>query len=135
MGGRLGRRYPTLGPAPGGPAQRQHLDQRYLGWVVTAVWRRGLHALTARYDVMDYNAGNAWYGTTSPYRTATADLTPRFTEMVLGWNRFLAGEARWRTVHAKLNLVRRTGPVLLPAAGASGARAGNSLVAVLQVGF
>jgi hypothetical protein len=134
MGGRLGRRYPTLSQTPGGPSLRQHLDQRYLGQVITAAYHAGSHAFTARWDVMNYNSGHDWYGV-NPYITSRGEEYPRFTERVLGWNWSWAGDLRWRTVHVKLNYIHRTGPVLLPSPDGRNAMAGDNLVVVLQCGF
>lgn len=134
MGGRLGRRYPTLGAPPAQPAARQHLDQAFQGLSLTGVFRWGRQAVTARYDLLDYNAGGRWYGS-DPYLTPQGDFTPRFTETVLGWNLALADTARWRSISLKVNAIHRTGPILLPAPGHVGPEAGDSLVGILQVGF
>jgi len=123
VGGRLGRRFPTLGPGPAKPALRQDLDQRFLGWVATAVWRQGRHAWALRWDRMDYHAGSR--GSIEP--------APVFSELVVGWSRSLGTDAQWRSVCFKLNAIRRTGPLLYQ--NGREPRAGNSLVAVLQVGF
>lgn len=126
LGGRLGRRFPTLGAAPVVPALRQHLDQRFSGWVATAVWRRHKDAWALRWDRMDYNAGRDAYG-------PVPGPVPVFTELVAGWSRALATEGAWRSVCFKLDAIRRTGPLLWARDAAP--RTGNSLVAVLQVAF
>ncbi len=126
VSGRLGRRFPTLGAAPVLPALRQHLDQRFFGWVATAVWREGAHAWALRWDRMNYNVGGDAHG---PQKGPE----PVFTELVGGWSRSLGTEDRWRSVCFKLNFIRRTGP-LLWMKGAE-PRTGNSLVAVVQVAF
>lgn len=126
VAGRLGRRFPVLGPAPSVPALRQHPDQRVLGWVITAVWRPHRDAWAFRWERLDYDAG----GHAGSLRSGPA---PVFTEAVAGWSRGIGAPARWKTTCLRLNLLRRTGPLLLGPGGAF--RTGHSLVAVLQVGF
>lgn len=126
LGGRIGRRFPTLGPAPVMPALRQHLDQRFLGWVATAVRRHRKDTWGLRWERMDYNTGRDAHG-------APSGPAPVYTELVAGWSRALSTEAAWRSVCFKLDAIRRTGPLLWAKDAAP--RTGNSLVAVLQVAF
>ncbi len=139
--GLLGRRFPTVFDTTAAPVKRQHLDQRYLGWTLSGAWRLGRHWLTARYDLMDFNAGRDWYTATDPYTTDVAtgrptgaDYTPRFTEAILGYN-WLFDPARPRAGKVKMDLLHRSRNVLQPGPGQTGAQGGDSLVVSVEVGF
>lgn len=145
--GKLGRRYASLGLAPATtgaavpPALRQHLEQRFLGLEGTLGWKWGQHMFLARYDVMNYNQGNQYYGDYDPYTTNTktgvplgADYTPRYTEAILGWN-YTIFPGKFTKAHLKVDYIRRSRNFLIPRPGQTGAQGGDSLVAVLKTAF
>jgi hypothetical protein len=133
--GRLGRRFPTVGlaPSPASP-NREHLDQRFLGYQVTGAYRAGHHLAALRYDVLDFNAGRDWYTATNPYHTPQGDFTPKYVEITAGYTYFLDA-VKWRQACVKLDYVWRKKNFLLPHPGQSGAQGSDSVVAVFQVGF
>jgi Phosphate-selective porin O and P len=141
--GVLGRRFPSVGmtgtTTP--PASRQHLDQKFMGYVVTGAYRMGKHTFVARYDFLNYNKGNDYYGPFNPYTQSTstgadlgADYTPKFTEIVAGWT-YTWTPNKWTQTNFKLNYIHRSKNFLLPRGGQSGEQGGDSIVAALQVGF
>jgi hypothetical protein len=143
--GLIGRRFPTLYDSTGtvGAVKREHLDQKFTGYVVTGVCKLGAHWLTARYDMMNYNSGNDWYTPTNPYTTNVAtgvptgnDFTPKYTETTLGYN-YLFAPTKQSLGKLKLDYIIRSKNFLAPSAalGQTGAQGGNSLVASLEVGF
>jgi len=138
MTGLLGRRWGSIGVAS---AVRQHLDQKFLGYTLTGVYKMGRHQFTGRYDFMNYNQGDKWYGAYNPYTQNTstgaslnADYTPKYTEVVVGYN-FLLNPGKYSQGQVKLNYVHRSGNFLLPHAGQTGEQGGDTLVAVFQIGF
>ena len=145
--GLLGRRFPSVGIAPPAtgvsPAAREWLDQRYLGYALSGGYKFGSHALVARYDVFDYNRGNNYYGPFNPYTQNTttgaltgADYSPKFREVVLGWNvTFTPG--KWTLANFKLDYIHRSKNFLKAnaALGQTTEQGGDSLVAALQVAF
>ncbi len=139
MTGLLGRRWASIGVTA---ALRQHLDQKFLGYTLTGVYKMGKHQLTARYDFMNYNKGDDWYTSYNPYtQTSTgaslgADYTPKYTEVVLGYN-YLWNPAKYSHGQVKLNYIHRSKNFLLPntGAGQTGEQGGDSLMAVFQIGF
>lgn len=145
--GRVGRRFPSLYNAPLAPtdtpaAKRQHLDQAYLGWVLSGTYTHGRHTLGIRRDFMDYNLGHRWTTDYDPYtqvapgvtRPDGADLTPRFSETTLGYTCALHPE-RLRGPLVRVNLIHRSRNILLPPPGESGERGGDSLVLAFQAWF
>lgn len=133
--GLLGRRFPSVGlaPSPASP-NREHLDQRFLGYQLTGAYRAGHHLVALRYDVLDFNAGKDWYTATNPYHTAQGDFTPKFVEITAGYTYFL-NAVKWKQACVKLDYVWRKRNFLLPRAGQSGPQGSDSVVAVFQVGF
>jgi hypothetical protein len=90
MTGLLGRCWTSVGVAA---AVRQHLDQAFLGYTLTGVYKMGRYQVTGRYDFMNYNKGDDGYGLHTPYTRNTnsgaplgADYTPKYTEAVRGFN-------------------------------------------------
>lgn len=142
--GLLGRRYPSVfvaGTAPGTPAQRQHLDQRYLGYTLSGAYKMGRHWLTARYDFLNFNQGDDWYTTTDPYTTnittgtATgSDFTPKYYEAILGYN-YLFTPAKDTNGKVKFDYIHRGKNFLAPRPGQVGEQGGDSLVMSVQIGF
>lgn len=143
ISGLLGRRFPSLflQTAGGGatlPARREHLDQRFLGAVLTVGFRVGPSTFLVRYDRMDYNWGDRWYTGSSPYLRATQDgpidIRPVYREITLGYL-YAFDSARFQKANLKLNYIARGKNFLVPKAGQVGAQGGDSLVACLQVAF
>lgn len=141
--GLLGRRFPSVGIAgtPVPAASRQYLDQKFLGYVFTGAYRTGKHTFVARYDVLDYNQGDKYYGPYNPYTQNTstgadlgADYTPKFTEIVGGWT-YTWTPTKWTLANFKLNYIHRSKNFLQPHTGEIGEQGGDSIVAALQVGF
>ncbi|HEX9082763.1 MAG TPA: hypothetical protein VF768_10815, partial [Holophagaceae bacterium] len=142
--GLLGRRFPSVfpaGTAAGTPAKRQHLDQRFLGVTLSGAWKLGRHWLTARYDLLDFNAGNDWYTATNPYTTNVTtgqptgnDVSPRYSEAILGYN-YLFSPAKYAEGKVKVDYIHRSKNFLAPRPGQTGAQGGDSLVMSVEIGF
>ncbi len=140
--GLIGRRFPTLfvNTAAATAPTREHLDQKYLGYAVTGAYKMGRHWFLARYDVLNYNAGDDWYTTYNPYKESAAgvsrnaDYSPKFTEITLGYN-YLFVPAKSLLGKVKLDYIMRSKNFLTPRVGQIGEQGGNSLVASLMVAF
>lgn len=133
--GTLGRRNPTLAAAT--PAvKREHLDQKFLGYYVTAGYKMGSHTLLARYDVLNYNSGDDWYTATSPYVSATTDYTPKFTEIVLGYTYAFKSD-KVKAANIKVNYINRSKNFLKPNALTlqTKEQGGDTLMVGFQVAF
>jgi hypothetical protein len=93
-----------------------------------------------RYDVLDMNSGGKRYSAHDPYtQTITGfstglDLTPRFTEITLGYT-FAWKPEKVKAANLKVNYIARSKNFLLPRAGQSTEQGGDSLIAALQVAF
>jgi len=137
--GILGRRYPSVFTTAAAPL-REHLDQTYIGYQVTGVYKFGAHQIAARYDFLNYNKGNDWYTTYNPYTMANAttslgyDLTPKYTEITLGYN-YLFNAGKYSQGKVKVDYIHRSGNFLLPRAGQTGEQGGDSVVLSVMVGF
>ncbi|NTV74622.1 MAG: hypothetical protein HGA66_10495 [Holophaga sp.] len=131
--GLLGRRFPTIFTTAAAPG-REHLDQKFTGYAVTGVYRMGAHQLAARYDLMNYNSGDDWYTATSPYKTATGDFSPKYTEVTVGYN-YLFNPSKYTYGKVKVDYILRSKNFLNPAAGQTGEQGGNSAVMSVMVGF
>lgn len=55
--GLLGRRYPSLFAAAGTAPPREHLDQKFTGYVVDGAYKMGNHWITGRDPDANYNSG------------------------------------------------------------------------------
>ena len=128
--GLLGRRYATLFTAAAGP-NREHLDQKFTGYVVDGAYKMGNHWITGRYDMLNYNSGDNWYTATNPYKTATADFSPKYTEITVGYN-YVFIPTKQSAGKLKLDYVMRSKNFLMPRAGQTGEQGGDSLVASLM---
>jgi hypothetical protein len=128
--GTLGRRFPSLGVAT--PA-RQHLDQSFMGYVGTFAYTTGKHKFVLRYDCLNYNSGDDWYGDADPYLVGGGDYTPTFTETTLGYVFSLA--EHYRQACIRVNYIMRSKNFLGPRAGQTGEQGGDSLVIAFQAGF
>ena len=134
--GLLGRRFPTLfaaGTATLTPL-REHLDQKFAGYAVDGAYKMGNHWITGRYDVLNYNSGDNWYTVTNPYKSATADYSPKYTEITVGYN-YVFIPTKQAAGKLKLALVKRSDNFLTPRPGQTGEQGGNSLVASLMVSY
>ena len=130
--GTLGRRFASVGTA--GPALREHLDQKFLGLVLTGAYTFNRHTLHLRYDSGNYNSGDQWYGATNPYKTATADFTPNFTLITAGYT-FAFNPSKVKAANLKLNYIARSKNFLKPRAGQTGEQGGDTLLAQFQIAF
>jgi hypothetical protein len=139
LGGLLGRRNPTLAASPG-PARREHLDQRFLGFAATAASSAGRHTVAVRWDRLIDNWGRRFHTSFDPYRQSApgvpreADFTPTFTELSLGWSFALDAE-KPNTAKLQATYVHRSQGFLLPPPGEIGRRGGDSLVLLFQAEF
>jgi hypothetical protein len=135
--GLLGRRYPTLFSAAAAPL-REHLDQKFTGYVVDGAVKFGNHWITGRYDMLNYNSGDNWYTATNPYKNAVtgADFSPKYTEITVGYN-YVFIPTKQSAGKLKLDYVMRSKNFLAPnaAAGQTTEQGGNSLVASLMASF
>jgi hypothetical protein len=147
--GLLGRRYPSVGiaatgtPAVASPAGREYLDQKYLAYVLSGGYKFGQHAIVARYDYFNYNQGDKFYGPNNPYTQNTttgvltgADYSPKFTEVVLGWN-YTFTPTKWTQSNFKLDYIHRSKNFLKAnaALGQTSEQGGDNIVAAFQVAF
>lgn len=130
--GLLGRRYPSVGILAGA-AKREHLDQKFLSYVLSGSYVTGKHTFGLRYDFSDWNSGDQWYGA-NPYKKATGDFTPQFTEITAGYT-YAIDPAKPRAANIKVNYINRSKNFLLPRAGQTGEQGGDTLVAAFQVAF
>jgi len=136
--GLLGRRFPTL--AATAPAvKREHLGQKFLGYVATGAYTKGHHTFVLRYDSFDFNSGNQWYTAYNPYTsTATgslgADYTPKYTETTLGYD-YAFNPKVFKAAKFELNYILRSKNFLKPRSGQTGEQGGDSLVAAFVVAF
>jgi len=134
--GLLGRRYATLFTAAAAPL-REHLDQKFTGYVVDGAYKMGNHWITGRYDMLNYNSGDNWYTAFNPYKNTTAgvatgnDYSPKYTEITLGYN-YVFIPTKQSAGKVKLDYVMRSKNFLAPRAGQTGEQGGNSLVASLM---
>ncbi|BDU75599.1 OprO/OprP family phosphate-selective porin [Mesoterricola sediminis] len=137
--GILGRRYPSLFTTAATPL-REHLDQTFLGYQVTGVYKMGAHQFLARYDFMNYNSGDDWYTTYNPYKMANAttglgyDLTPKYTEVTAGYN-YLFNPSKATYGKIKVNYIWRSKNFLLPRTGQTGEQGGDSLVVSFMIAY
>ena len=101
---------------------------------MTGAYTLGQHTFLARYDHMNYNQGDDWYTATNPYKTATADYSPEYSEVTLGYLYAWKPE-KVKSANFKLNYIMRSENFLKPVSGQTGEQGGNTLVAALQVAF
>lgn len=131
--GVLGRRYASVGTTAS-PAKREHLDQKFLSYVLSGSYVTGKHTFGLRYDFSNWNSGDQWYGATNPYKNANRDYTPAFTEITAGYT-YALDPAKPRAANIKLNYINRSKNFLLPRAGQTGEQGGDTLLAAFQVAF
>ncbi len=140
MTGLLGRRYPTVFSTTTN-VSREHLDQKFLGIVVSGAYKMGQHWITARYDSLNYNQGNDWYTAANPYMPITgleagSDYSPKFTEMIVGYN-YLFNPTKYAYGKMKIDYIHRSKNFFKPrtSVGQTGEQGGDSLVVSFQIGF
>jgi hypothetical protein len=141
VNGLLGRGYgiastATLVNGATSAALREHLDQKFMGIVLTGAYTFGSHTLLGRFDSMNYNQGDKWYTAANPYKTATADFTPKYREITVGYLYAFKPETL-KAANFKLNYISRSKNFLKPFAanGETSEQGGNTLVAAFQVAF
>ncbi len=137
MTGLLGRRFASVGTS--GAAVRQHLDQKYLGYWLTAGYTMGNHTFLVRYDTANYNSGNNWYTGFNPYKESAtgplgADYSPKYTEISAGYLYAFKPE-KLKAANIKINYINRSKNFLQPRTGQTGEQGGDTLVAAFQVAF
>lgn len=139
--GLLGRRYPTLYDTTAAGVKRQHLDQKFMGYTLSGIYKMGNHWITARYDYLNFNQGDDWYTATNPYTTTVAtgvatgnDYSPKYTEAILGYN-YIFNPAKATFAKFKVNYIHRSKNFLQPRVGQTGEQGGDSIVAGIMVGF
>ncbi len=144
--GLLGRRFASLVTGAAVAAQRQHLDQAYLGYFMTGSYKTGNHIFAARWDFMNYNQGDKWYTAWNPYKETAAgvpiagapDYTPKFHEFTLGYTYAFKPESV-RAANIKVNYINRSHNYLAPNTTLgyteTGEKGSDSVVVAFQVWF
>jgi len=133
--GLVGRRKASLGAADGS-ARREHLDQKFLGYVGTFGYTAGKHTFAVRYDHLDYNSGSDWYGAANPYLRDDGDFAPSFDEITLGYT-FRPMPEKYKSAAIKVNYIMRSKNFLYPnpSKGQVGEQGGDTFVVCFQMGF
>jgi hypothetical protein len=133
--GQIGRRYASLGAVN---SNRKHLDQQFLGYVATVGYTFGKHSVAGRYDMLNYNFGDKWYGDASPYVNAAAgtDYTPAYSEITLGYTYAFLPE-KIKNANIKVNYVMRSKNFKQPRPGGeqTGEQGGDTLYVCFQAAF
>jgi len=125
--------------------KREHLDQKFMGYVATLGYTFGPHTLLARYDHMNYNAGDDWYTDWNPYthtavgvrrlvNGAAVDYSPAFTEVSFGYLYAFKPDVV-KAANIKVNYVARSKNFLVPRVGQTGEQGGDTLSVAFQVAF
>ncbi|MDR0498936.1 MAG: OprO/OprP family phosphate-selective porin [Holophagales bacterium] len=128
--GALGRRWPSLN----GTTSREHLEQSFMGYVGTFAYTVNKHKFVLRYDNLNYNSGDKWYGNNPYVNTAAGtDYTPNYTETSVGYIYALAEHYRQSCI--RVNYIMRSKNFLAPRAGQTGEQGGDSLVVAFQAAF
>ena len=126
-------------------AAREHLDQKFMGLVLTGAYTLGNHTFLARWDSMNYNQGDKWYTAANPYKvnvtaangsTGVADYTPKYTELTVGYLYAFKPESV-KAANFKLNYIARSKNFLAPYTvnNQTSEQGGNTVVAAFQVAF
>ena len=140
--GQLGRRNPSVqNTATAFAAKREHLDQKFMGYYFDCIYKMGAHQLLFRYDFANYNSGDNFYGAYNPYKQNVTtgastgnDFSPKFTEIVLGYN-YLLKPTNFTHQSIKFNYILRSKNFMAPRAGQTGEQGGDSLLVAYQIGF
>jgi len=133
--GLLGRRAASVSNTTALAALRQGLDQKFTGYVLTGAFKTGPNTFALRYDFLNYNSSDSWYGASNPY-TATAgrDYTPKYKETTLGYT-YAFDPAVVKSANLKLNYIIRSKNFLAPLGTQTSEQGGNTLLAAFQVAF
>ena len=138
--GLLGRRFPTLALAATATSyKREHLDQKYLGYVGTAAYTTGHSTFVLRYDSFNFNSGDNWYTAYNPYTTSAtgplgADYSPKYTETTVGYS-YAFSPKKVRAAKLELNYIARSKNFLKPRVGQTGEQGGDTLVGAFTIAF
>jgi len=136
--GQIGRLYPSLVTTAGASVNgnRKHLDQQFLGYVTTFGYTFGRHSFIGRYDLLNYNYGDKWYGDGNPYVNTVngTDFTPTYTETTLGYTYAFLPE-KLKNANIKVNYVLRSKNFLQPRPSQTGAQGGDTLYVCFQTAF
>lgn len=137
--GNLGRLAPSLAQVAG-PARREALDQKFLGYYATAAYTTGAHTFALRYDTMDYNAGDDWTTAFDPYTESAqgvsrgGDYSPKYTEVTAGYT-YAFNPKLIKAANLKANYIHRSKNFLAPGPGQTGEQGGDSVVIAFQIAF
>jgi len=133
--GTLGRRKATLA-ASSPTAKREHLDQKFTGYYATVGYKMANHTILARYDMLNWNSGDNWYTAANPYITATKDISPKFTEITLGYTYAFKPE-KVKAANIKVNYINRSKNFLQPYAPAlqTKEQGGDTVMVAFQIAF
>jgi len=137
--GKLGRLAPSLGQAAG-PAKREALDQKFLGYYATAAYTTGAHTFALRYDTMNYNSGGDWTTAYDPYTESApgvsrgGDYSPKYTEVTVGYT-YAFNPKVIKAANLKANYLHRSRNFLAPGPGQTGEQGGDSVVIAFQIAF
>jgi hypothetical protein len=113
---------------------RQHLDQQFMGYVATVGYAfNKKHRLVLRYDYLNFNSGDDYYGSVNPYTVGGDDYTPAYTETTLGYTYSLGDNYRQACI--RVNYIMRSKNFLQPIGDQTGPQGGDSFVVAYQVGF
>ena len=117
-------------------ALREGLDQKFEGYYLTGAYKVGSNSFLLRYDFLDYNSNNAWYGAANPYHVGAADYTPKYKETTLGYT-YALDPGLVKSANVKVNYIIRSKNFLKPlaVAGQTTEQGGNTLMAAFQVAF
>lgn len=126
--GTLGRFFPTFNQSA---PKRQHLDQKFLSVSVVGAYKMENHLFRLRYDHMNFNQGDKWYGAQNPYKLVHGDFTPKHTEITAGYT-YAFNPDSVRKANVKLDYIWRTKNFLHPRADQSGEQGGDSVVMAVQ---
>lgn len=134
--GLIGRLYPSVFTSANQTisSNRRHLDQSFMGYVATLGYTYSNHTFLGRYDCLNYNSGDDWYGTTNPYITSDGDYSPKYTEITLGYN-FAFNPKSVKTANIKVNYIMRSKNFLYPRADQKGPQGGDTVVVCFQAAF
>jgi len=135
--GLLGRRFASVANVDTVTnALREGLDQKFEGYYLTGAYKVGSNSFLLRYDFLNYNSNNAWYGAANPYHVGAADYTPKYKETTLGYT-YALDPGLVKSANVKVNYIIRSKNFLKPlaVAGQTTEQGGNTLMAAFQVAF
>jgi hypothetical protein len=134
--GLIGRLYPSINGSVN--VNRLHLDQSFMGYVATFGYTFDNHTFLGRYDYLNYNSGNDWYGDKNPYVRDNngGDASPAYTEITLGYT-YAFNPKSVKAANVKVNYVMRSKNFLNPRTSAdqTGLQGGDSILVCFQAAF